>query len=65
MSFLFKNISLNILKINMKKLKVAFYGDSKWALNTLKILLKRKDCILKDVYVRFPNGDKPIKLYKD
>ena len=61
MSFLFKNISLNILKINMKKLKVAFYGDSKWALNTLKILLKRKDCILKDVYVRFPHGDQPIK----
>ena len=47
----------------MKKLNVAFYGDSKWALNTLEILLKREDCILKDVFVRFPNGDKQIKNY--
>ena len=61
MIFQFKNISLNIVKINMKKLNVAFYGDSKWGLNTLKILLKRKDCMLVDVYVRFQSGDQQIK----
>ena len=63
MIFQFKNVSLNILKINMKKLKVAFYGDSEWALNTLETLLRREDCILIDVFVRFPNGDKTIKNF--
>ena len=40
-----------------KILKIGFYGHGKWALNTLKEILKKKDFLIDLVVSRFPDGD--------
>ena len=46
-----------------KKLKIVFYGDGKWALNTLKKLQERQDCKIDLVISRYPSGDKEIESF--
>ena len=46
-----------------KILKIGFYGHGKWALNTLKEILKKKDFLLDLVVSRFPDGDEDIKAF--
>ena len=44
-----------------KALKIGFYGHGRWALNSLKEILKKKDCLLDLVISRYPDGDKDIE----
>lgn len=45
----------------MSKLKIAFYGDGEWAVNSLNILLSRNDVLIKKAYLRYPNYDDKLK----